>query len=75
MCRGNFEPWSFTDARLFGIRERDRKAYVDAIMNSRYKMICLNDGDGTRTADFEKEKAVLNKVFSRKYPEKSSFEK
>lgn len=49
----------------------DPKQAADAIVQHRYKMICLNDG---AMADYEGAREMVNEAFEKALPNKSSFE-
>ena len=68
---GNFEPTSLKGGKLFFLSSNN-DSIIDSIINMKYKMICLNDGNPYY--DFEKAKIELNLAFEKILPEKSSFE-
>lgn len=72
MCKGDFEAVNPKRGMFFSIG-KDDCLIEDAIMNDKYKMVCLSDDD--MQLDFEKEKVVIKQFFEKKFPEKSSFEK
>ena len=47
---------------------------VNKMLSSDYKVLCINDGDPTKAAEYEYIKAKLLEAFNKKFPEKSSFE-
>lgn len=76
-----FRYWQFTTGmfsqgngpkgRFFSIG-KDDNLIEDALLNKRYKMVCLSDDD--KNLDFEEEKKKLESLFEMIFPEKSSFE-
>ena len=47
---------------------------VNVLLSSDYKVVCLNDSDSTEESEFEFLKAKVLEAFSKKFPEKSSYE-
>ncbi len=72
LVTGNFNVQRGKKGMFFSIGRDDDKI-IPAIVNSRYKMICLSDDDPTD--DFEAERAKLIDAFEKLLPKKSSFEK
>lgn len=52
---------------------RDNNEIREAILNKKYKTVCLSDDDVN--CDFQKEQSFLHELFEKALPEKSSFEK
>ena len=69
--KGNFHPYNIMRRGIFFPIKND--ADYQNLFNSKYKLVCLNDGD--ENVDFENEKKRLIKAFQSKFPQKSSFEK
>ena len=46
----------------------------EGLMNTKYKVLCINDGASVSQEEFEKEKARFNRALENKFPTKSSFE-
>lgn len=57
--------------RFFAIG-KDDKFIEEALLNKKYKMVCLSDDD--KNLDFEEEKEKLKSIFEIILPEKSGFE-
>lgn len=72
LAKGEFVPDVLEKGRLFTI-QRDDEKIQDAILNQRYKMICLNDD--INNVEFEREREFLITCFEKILPEKSDFEK
>ncbi|MCR5742930.1 MAG: stealth family protein [Lachnospiraceae bacterium] len=72
LAKGEFVPRSPKIGKLY-FAQCDMDAIVDDILNSRHKMICINDDNGIK--DFEAAKRRVNEAFEKMLPEKSSFEK
>lgn len=71
-AEGNFVQKKAPDGQFFSIG-RDDAAIEDAIVNQRYKMVCLSDD--SVALDFETEKKKMNDIFTKLLPNKCSFEK
>lgn len=72
LVNGEFVPDSLKKGNFFSI-QTDDEAIKDALLNQRYKMVCINDD--VETIDFEKEQKFLTDCFEKILPEKSNFEK
>ena len=68
---GRFSQGNGPKGRFFSIG-KDDNLIEDALLNKRYKMVCLSDDD--KNLDFEEEKKKLESLFEMIFPEKSSFE-
>ena len=72
---GEFYPVSTT---FFGKYYTDLVGQIDEVEGFMLKekglMICLNDTDHISNSEFEYLKKRINKIFEKKFPEKSSFE-
>lgn len=72
IAKGNFAPRSYKFGKYYDINEENLDNIRKAIFSNKHKVICLNDTK--EHIDFEKIKQELVKIFSGKFPEKSSFE-
>ena len=72
-----FAKGSFVQAKnpqgIFYSIGRDDNLIKDTILNKKYKMVCLSDD--VVDIDFDTEQKFLDHLFSKIFPEKSSFEK
>jgi hypothetical protein len=71
LAQGNVVPCSYRHGKIFEISSHNKKMY-HALLHSRYKMICCNDG--ASDFDFDEVRSQLITVFETKLPKKSSFE-
>lgn len=71
-AKGNIIQSGKERGKFFSIGKDDNEIQ-DAILNSKYKTVCLSDDD--ISYDFQKEQVFLQELFEKKLPEKSSFEK
>jgi len=71
LAAGRFVPGDPKRGQMFEIG-KDDGAIREAIENQKYSMICLNDNG--LEEDFEKEKAFINGLLEKAFPDKSSFE-
>lgn len=78
-----FKYWQFCEGKFFP-KKNIRKSYcifdnIDAarkaIETSKYKLICLNDGNNNTEAEFIDAKNKILDSFEKKFPNKSKFEK
>lgn len=74
LMEGDFVIRSHRFGKRFELSDEksNQRIYRD-IMRKKYSVICLNDTDNR--IDFEKTKASITKIFSKLYPERSSYEK
>lgn len=72
ICSGKIYPRSFHFGKCYSIG-RDSKAMHEDILMRRHKTICINDNPNV--TDMLQEKETLIDIFSRKLPNKSSYEK
>lgn len=72
LVNNNFIPRSTKFGKLYTI---DGKTDISKILNSKHKVICLNDSDKLSEEDFNKYKEEIIYYLEKKFPEKSSFEK
>lgn len=72
LCKGNFQAVSPKRGKFFSIG-KDDELIKEAIINSRYKMICLSDDN--IFLNFEEEKLFIQKILKEIFPNKSSYEK
>lgn len=77
-----FRYWQFTTGNIVQSEKprgkflsigRDNNEIREAILNKKYKTVCLSDDDVN--CDFQKEQSFLHELFEKALPEKSSFEK
>ena len=68
---GNFIPKK-NDSKYF-IYLNNNDSTVDAILNKKHQLICINDAYDY--IDFEKAKKEVNDAFQKAFPNKSQFEK
>lgn len=72
MCRGMFVPQK-SRGKYYSINdEKSARAAAKAIENEKYPEICINEVCSGE--EFEKAKAVINRAFRKKFPEKCEFE-
>lgn len=71
IMNGNFYPRSYKFGKCIEINN-DIKELENVILNSKYKVICLNDS--SMDIDFEYLKTKINNFYGKKLPNKSSFE-
>lgn len=71
-AKGSFVQSKGPQGKFFSIG-KDDDAIEDAVVNKKYKMVCLSD-DSVKL-DFDKEQKKINEVFTRILPDKCSFEK
>ena len=72
-CKGNYEVRSDKFGECFHIEEKNFNDLCNALVNQKYKMVCINDTP--RTIHFEEKKQKVNECFEKILPEKSRFEK
>ena len=72
LAKGDFVPAKSNRGKLFAIGAQDVEI-EDAIVHQKYNAICLSDDDPN--LDFEKEKCIIQELFQKILPEKSSFER
>ena len=72
LAKGNIVQNEKERGKFFSIGNDDNEIQ-DAILNSKYKTVCLSDDD--INYDFQKEQGFLQGLFEKKLPVKSSFEK
>lgn len=73
LATGKFHPVTKKSRGKFLHIGLDNKELEEAILTSKYKMLCINDTP--ENIDFEKAKAELIEVYEKRFPEKSMFEK
>lgn len=75
IMKGKFYPRRIDDMKYFALSPSDEqnKELYTALLNEKYKLICINDGNAGRNYDTVKEK--LNRIVYQKYKEPCSFEK
>lgn len=73
LVEGKFVPRPVRFGHAFHLNDRMDDALDDAIENSRYSTICINDTE--LVTNFEAQKQRVIALFQKKLPEKSSFEK
>ncbi len=72
MLEGKFYPRNHNFGKYFIISDNNKKI-IKAIVNKKYKMICINDQN--EEINFESAKTEINNAFEKIFPDKSSFEK
>lgn len=72
LFEGEFYPVSPKSRGRYIQLKTDIKELKEAILNSEYKMLCINDSSDD--IDFEKVKQELIDIYEKKLPEKSEFE-
>ena len=74
--------WQYMSGKFVPIRPgyskffymgRDNVSIIKSIKDSKYKVICINDGETNNI--FEESKKAIIETFEEKFPQKSSFEK
>ena len=70
---GKFVPRSVSIGRYLSLTNNN-KSVEKAIIEQKYKLVCLNDDNRDPIIDFEKEKDLIKRAFEKILPEKSSFE-
>lgn len=76
IMEGNFEPVEKTYyGQKFGSLSTQLDDIEDAILNQKYRMVCLNDSVDVNCDNFEDIKKKLDEILAKTFPEKSSFEK
>jgi len=73
LVEGNFIPRNPNIGRTYNLTNNNEDV-EDAILNQKYKMVCINDNNIEPIRDFEKEKNLLINTFQQILPGKSSFE-
>lgn len=73
LAEGRFAPRSVKFGRAFHLTDQFDEALADAIENSRYSTVCINDTE--LVSNFEAQKERVKALFQKKLPKKSSFEK
>ncbi|OOH85730.1 capsule biosynthesis protein CapG [Pasteurellaceae bacterium 15-036681] len=71
LCEGHFIPRDINFGQHYSISD-DIEEIETVILQSKYKTICLNDGNDVKNFDSLKER--LTTIFEKKYNEKSQFE-
>ena len=74
LCNNNFCPRNVKVTKAYTLTNDDKKM-CDAIVNQKYKMICVNDSAIITDDNFEKFKLDIIESFEKILPEKSNFEK
>ena len=72
LARGKFHPVSKRSRGKFLHIGLDNKELEDAILTSKYKMLCINDTP--ENIDFDQAKSELIAVYEKRFPKKSMFE-
>ena len=73
IASGNFVPKKIKSGKVYVISDDNCKEITKAIINQKYKTICINDS--ALLKDFDKVKKIIIQAFEEKYPNKSSFER
>lgn len=75
MFRGDFSPAAKDQlGRAFVISSKSIEYITDELLSPKHNVICINDGEGTEDSAFDDLKQRVQDAFSKKLPEKSSFE-
>ncbi len=73
LMSGDFEPRRWDFGLLLNISENEKKI-IEILKNpGKIRMLCINDT--AEVENFENSKEKINKVFNKKFPDKSIFEK
>ncbi len=76
MIGGDFNPVSLEHhGKLFWNPAKQKDEIIDAVLEQRYRMICINDSELITREDYLRLKEELSAAFAKAFPEKSSFEK
>lgn len=73
IASGKFYPVSKKSRGILFSVQNDTSKIIDALFDSSYKTICINDS--VYNTDFERTKSEILAAYERKLPKKSSFEK
>lgn len=73
ICKGEFVPRRADIGKFYTIGQNDEELYED-LLSGKHKLICINDDPGD-IEDLEKKRSELIRVFQKKFPEKSMFER
>ena len=71
LCQGEFEPQNVSFGKGYGVK--DIENVEKEIIQSKHKVICINDGE--KIDDFNSTREKLLKILDKKYPTQSSYEK
>ena len=74
MMHNTFEPVNSLGV-LLNVTEKDRDSLKAILSDPSIKCICINDSERIDEHNFEGIKAYVNELLSRKYSDKSSYEK
>lgn len=73
LVEGSFVPRPVKFGRAFHLTDQFDEALADAIENSRYSTVCINDTE--LVSNFEVQKERVKALFQKKLPQKCGFEK
>lgn len=73
LVEGKFSPRNPSVGRTYNLTNDNTDVY-SAIVEKKFKMICINDNDIDPIKNFIKEKELIIEAFSKIFPDKSSFE-
>lgn len=74
LVEGKFIPRNPSIGKTYSMTNNNANI-INAIVNQKHKMICINDNDKDPIMDFKKEKKLIIDAFQQILPEKSTFEK
>ena len=75
LLKGNFVPSNPYKKFRYYVLGKDNQKIINTIKGNRIKTICINDDSAVKKNDFNSTKQMLLSAFSKKFPEKCSFEK
>lgn len=72
---GDFSPVAKKQLGIsFLVSPKSIDRITEELLSPKHNVICINDGDGTEDSEFDSLKQIVQDAFSKKLPEKSSFE-
>ncbi|MEO2261822.1 Stealth CR1 domain-containing protein [Dorea sp. YH-dor228] len=76
MLEGDFNAVSKEHhGKVFSAQVKDKEEIVDAIINEKYRMICINDSEQLSQSEYLVLKDIVKGAFEKKFLEKSQYEK
>lgn len=76
MVEGDFNPVSKEfHGRVFSGSPQEVQKATDAIVDQKYRMICINDSELISDEDYEGLKCAIKEAYEKVLPEKSQYEK
>lgn len=73
LVEGKFSPRSPYIGKTYNFTNNNEDI-VQAIINQKFKLICINDNDSNPIEDFNKQTIIVKSAFEQIFPEKSAFE-